>query len=149
MLVYPDTGYFYQWYYMEGDTTVMIPGENKQYYAPKGGLNREKDCYYKLRIAPKGFAECGVFTDCWKDTSTPKPKMRIFPNPNDGHFRLILPKGVVNVQILNANGQIVMTRKVEEGELLELSTGLANGLYFVKIFRGDGSSNTEKLVINR
>jgi hypothetical protein len=149
MLVYPDTGYLYQWCYTEGDTTVVIPGETKQYYAPPSGLDREKDCYYKVRIAPKGFAECGVFTDCWKDTSTPKPKMRIFPNPNDGHFRLILPKGVVNVQILNANGQIVMTRKVEEGELLELSTGLANGLYFVKIFRADGSFNTEKLVINR
>ena len=68
---------------------------------------------------------------------------------NNGQFRLMLPEGTVNVHILNVNGQVVMARKVDGDELLEMNTGLANGLYFVKSVREDGSFNTEKLIINR
>ena len=66
-----------------------------------------------------------------------------------GQFRLMLPEGTVNVQILNANGQVVMSRKVDGDNMLDMSMALANGLYFVKSFRHDGSFDTEKLIINR
>ena len=148
MLVYPDTGYLYQWY-EGGNNNIIIPDATEQYYAPKDGLRLDVDCYYKVRIAPKGFADCDVFTDCWRDTATIVSKMRILPNPNDGQFRLLIPEGTVSVQILNVNGQVVMMRKVNGDEILEMNTGLANGLYFVKTFRADGNLNTEKLVINR
>ena len=143
MLVYPDTGLLYQWY---RDGAVIDTDGNKQYYAPKGGLL--PGACYQVRVASH-LGACGAITEPWCNNTSKYSKLRILPNPNDGQFRLILPEDVVSVQILNVNGQVVMMRKVEGDEVLEMNTGLANGLYFVKTFRADGSFNTEKLVIYR
>ena len=144
MLIYPDTGFLYQWF----KNDILQVGETKQYYVPGGTLT--DDTCYQVRITPIGSSNnCGVKTPCWKDKPSPSSELRILPNPNDGQFRLLLPEGTVNVHILNANGQVVMARKVDGDELLEMNIGLANGLYFVKTFLEDGSFNTEKLIINR
>ena len=142
MLVYPEAGLLYQWY----KDDVPIDAATQQYYAPVGGLL--PGACYQVHVA-RNLGACGALTDCWKNTSSKTEKVRVLPNPNDGQFRLMIPEGTVNVQILNVNGQVVMTRKVDGDEVLEMNTGLANGLYFVKTFRADGSFNTEKLVINR
>lgn len=142
MLIYPDPGLQYQWY----KNNSLIEGENKQYYYPKGGL--EDSACYKVAVYPANPDSCGIVTDsvCIVSSSA---QLRILPNPNNGQFRLHLPDGAVSVQILNANGQVVMARKTDGDELLEMNTSLANGLYFVKTFLKDGSYNTEKLIINR
>ena len=145
MLVYPDPGKKYQWY----KNGVPIDGATKQYYAPDGGLPLDTTYKYTVRVATMDINYCYEFTEEWHYYPVPSPKMRILPNPNDGQFRLQLPDDAVSVQILNANGQVVMTRKAEGDELLEMNTGLVNGLYFVKTFLKDGSCNTEKLIINR
>ena len=142
MLVYPQAGLFYQWYKDE----VLIETATEQYYAPKEGLL--PGACYQVRVA-RNLGSCGTITTCWKDTSMATVRVRILPNPNDGQFQLQLPDDAVSVQILNANGQVVMTRKADGDELLEMNIGLANGLYFVKTFLKDGSFNTEKLIINR
>jgi hypothetical protein len=148
MLIYPDSGYVYQWYNKDG----LISGAIKQYFYPgEYGLGTELkvgDCY-KLVVSPISSDSCGVEIDTCITQSSQSEKISILPNPNNGQFRLMLPEGTVNVQILNVNGQVVMARKVDGDELLEMNTGLANGLYFVKSFREDGNFNTEKLIINR
>lgn len=143
MLVYPQAGLRYQWY-KGGDP---IPGATQQYYAPDGGLLLNTS--YKVHVAPMDPDSCGLFSDEWTYSGTAASKVRILPNPNNGRFRLLLPEGTVDVQILNANGQLVLSRKTDGATELEMDTGLANGLYFVKTYRQDGSFNTEKLIINR
>jgi hypothetical protein len=145
MLVYPDSGKKYQWY----KNNVPIDGATKQYYAPDGGLPLDTTYKYTVRVATMDINYCFKSTEEWHYTPDKSTKMLILPNPNDGQFRLMLPEDAVNVQIFNANGQVVMTRKTDGNELLDMSTGLTNGLYFVKTFLKDGSCNTEKLIINR
>lgn len=145
MLIYPKDSLFYQWYKDE----EPILGANGQYYVLDTDTNAQNGCY-KVLVTPQTPGACGSFTDtCCVNNPTSHSKTLILPNPNDGQFRLMIPEGTVNVQILDVNGQVVMARKVDGDEMLEMNTGLANGLYFVKTFRTDGSFNTEKLVINR
>lgn len=148
MLVYPDANLQYQWY----KNGVAINNATKQYYYPADyelESSLEMDACYQVLVAAKEPGTCGTYTDCWVDVPSQSAKIRILPNPNDGQFRLMLPEGTVNVQILNANGQVVMSRKVDGDNMQDMSTALANGLYFVKSFRQDGSFDTEKLIINR
>ena len=148
MLVYPDANLQYQWY----KNGVAINNATKQYYYPADyelESSLEMDACYQVLVAAKEPGTCGTYTDCWVDVPSQSAKIRILPNPNDGQFRLMLPEGTVNVQILNANGQVVMSRKVDGDNMLDMSMALANGLYFVKSFRHDGSFDTEKLIINR
>lgn len=145
MLVYPDAGYQYQWY----KNDVLIDGATKQYYAPEGVSLNDTNKYKVEVCVSKLDKYCCKLSNEWHDTHKRSSKIRILPNPNNGQFRLMLPEDAVNVQIFNANGQVVMTRKTDGNELLDMSTGLTNGLYFVKTFLKDGSCNTEKLIINR
>ena len=130
----------------------MIEGATKQYYYPsdytfEGSL--DLDACYQVAVHSSDPDSCGIITDCWMPPTTRSAKIHILPNPNNGQFRLLLPEGTVSVQVLNANGQTVMTRKVNGVLVVDMTTNLTNGLYFVKTFRQDGSFNTEKLVINR
>ena len=142
MLIYPKANLLYQWY----ENGVAVPDETRQYYAPNGGL--QKHTCYKVLARPLD-DKCGVLTKCWELTDTSTTKVRILPNPNNGQFRLLLPEGTVSVQVLNANGQTAMTRDVNGVVVVDMTTNLANGLYFVKTFRKDGIFNIEKLIINR
>ena len=148
MLIYPEADLQYQWY----KNNVVIIGATKQYYYPsdytlEGSL--DMDACYQVEVRPNDLYLCGIMTDCWEKPESVAEKIRILPNPNDGRFRLMLPVESTKVQILNANGQVVMSRKVDGTNMLDLSVGLANGFYIVKVFRENGEIYTEKLVINR
>ena len=148
MLIYPEADLQYQWY----KNNVVIIGATKQYYYPsdytlEGSL--DMDACYQVEVRPNDLYLCGIMTDCWEKPESVAEKIRILPNPNDGRFRLMLPVESTEVQILNANGQVVMSRKVDGTNMLDLSVGLANGFYIVKVFRENGEIYTEKLVINR
>ena len=148
MLIYPEANLQYQWY----KNDVMIVGATKQYYYPsdytlEGSL--DVDACYQVEARPNDPDLCGIWTDCWKKPESTTEKILVLPNPNNGQFRLLLPEGTVRVQVLDANGQTLMTRAVYGELVVDMNTNLANGLYLVKTFRQDGSSNTEKLVINR
>ena len=148
MLIYPEADLQYQWY----KNNVVIIGATKQYYYPsdytlEGSL--DMDACYQVEVRPNDPYLCGIMTDCWEKPESVAEKIRILPNPNDGRFRLMLPVESTEVQILNANGQVVMSRKVDGTNMLDLSVGLANGFYIVKVFRENGEIYTEKLVINR
>ena len=148
MLIYPEADLQYQWY----KNNVVIIGATKQYYYPsdythEGSL--DMDACYQVEVRPNDPYLCGIMTDCWEKPESVAEKIRILPNPNDGQFRLMLPGESAEVQILNANGQVVMSRKVDGTNMLDLSVGLANGFYIVKVFRENGEIYTEKLVINR
>ena len=148
MLIYPEADLQYQWY----KNNVVIIGATKQYYYPsdythEGSL--DMDACYQVEVRPNDPYLCGIMTDCWEKPESVAEKIRILPNPNDGQFRLMLPVESAEVQVLNANGQVVMSRKVDGTNMMDMSVGLANGFYIVKVFRENGEIYTEKLVINR
>lgn len=160
MLYYPDNSFnFYHWW----KNSQRIEGAQKYYYDPREYDFEEyldtSACYSVEMFGQSGgdWDDCYSHSaGCWKpsmvqsiNSTAQFAKVRILPNPNSGHFRLLLPEGTANVQILDANGQLVLSRKTDGSTELEMDTCLANGLYFVKTYRQDGSFNTEKLIINR
>ena len=87
---------------------------------------------------PPSRTENGVNTD---------PQFNVFPNPTSGHMMIALknenfPDQQVAIDVVNIFGQIVLHDKSElvNGSLtksLELSNGLASGMYMVNITIGD------------
>ncbi len=80
----------------------------------------------------------------------------VFPNPTDGHFRLILPGEPIGsscaLQILNTMGAIVHTRGIDhlkDGGIVDIALpDLPSGLYFLH-FNSGYRIYTDKLVIRR
>ena len=80
----------------------------------------------------------------------------VYPNPSDGHFRLVLPEKPINpscsLQIINTVGSIVHSSEIDyfHGMIqvdLDISH-LQNGLYFLK-FNSGYRIYLDKLIINR
>ncbi len=63
----------------------------------------------------------------------------IFPNPSDGRISLHLPNPapIVEVQILNAVGQVLSKKQFSINTSLELEINGAPGFYFLKVVNGD------------
>ena len=92
-------------------------------------------------------AEIGV----WNDDA----KINLRPNPTDGVLFLDMTAWqgqVVQVQVINAQGQLVSNRQYNiESELLEmnLDATLANGLYYLVLRPVNGKVTTAKFVLAR
>lgn len=72
-------------------------------------------------------------------------KWTLFPNPSQGLVDIQGPSGAekrnVNVQVFNANGQVVFQRD-KKGEEFQMDlSSLPKGMYFVKILSGDQNSS--------
>jgi hypothetical protein len=80
----------------------------------------------------------------------------VYPNPSDGHFRLILPENPINpscsIQIVNTMGSIVYTSEVArspEKPIIEITVPhLSDGLYFLK-FNSGYRIYIDKLIIKK
>lgn len=71
------------------------------------------------------------------------PKIMAYPNPSVGTLRISNGFESANFRILNIHGQLVQTGGLdEESTLIELSSKLDNGLYFLLI---DAAGKTESL----
>ncbi len=94
------------------------------------------------------FANCTVtsLTEDNKDHNA----IAIYPNPNQGTFKLFSATKMEQVQIFNLKGQVVFDQS-REGLYetnVELDSKLENGLYFLRIRNVKGIWKTKKLVIN-
>ncbi len=72
-------------------------------------------------------------------------EVQVLPNPNKGNFQLKLPSKA-EVTIVNAIGEIVYFKHLEEGTHTLYLNELAKGMYSLKAI-GDGTVHTIKLVI--
>ena len=67
--------------------------------------------------------------------------MSIYPNPNNGMFRIDFSniEGDATYEIINANGAVVETRDINvmNGETMNFNHDLRPGTYFVRIINGD------------
>jgi len=87
----------------------------------------------------------------WNDDA----EINLRPNPTDGVLFLDMTAWqgqVVQVQVINAQGQLVSNRQYNiESELLEmnLDATLANGLYYLVLRPVNGKVTTAKFVLAR
>ena len=142
MLVYPQAGLLYQWY----KSGERLDGETRQYYIPSAGL--EANILYTVQVRPQIPGGCGIWTD-WSWDGTRTGRMSIVPNPNDGHFTLLLPAPAISVSIYSAAGEVVLQKELSGTDRVSVNSGLANGLYLLKIVQEEGTIITEKLIINK
>lgn len=80
--------------------------------------------------------------------------LRVYPNPTAGAFYADLSSWAgqrVTLSVLNATGQAVMVRQMEGGDQtsLQLPSGLANGLYYLRITAADGASTAQRFVVQK
>jgi len=59
--------------------------------------------------------------------------VRIFPNPTTGAFSLESDVKIDQVQILNAQGQLVQERNSNQSEVVNMNVTLPSGVYFIHI----------------
>ena len=67
--------------------------------------------------------------------------IQLYPNPNNGEFRLHLPnKGIYDVIVLNVHGSIVHRDKLNGGKIhvVHLSDQLPSGNYIIQV-KSDGT----------
>ena len=142
MLVYPQAGLLYQWY----KSGERLDGETRQYYIPSDGL--EANILYTVQVRPQIPDGCGIRAD-WSWDGTRTGRVSIVPNPNDGHFTLLLPAPAVSVSVYSATGEVVLQKELSGSDRVNVNSGLANGLYLLKIVQEEGTIITEKLIINK
>jgi hypothetical protein len=75
--------------------------------------------------------------------------LSIRPNPADQYFTFHLPEGFFSMQLFDASGKLVRNRPdLTEKSNLQFYTGdLENGLYFLRVFSGNGRCSDSRLII--
>jgi hypothetical protein len=65
--------------------------------------------------------------------------MRLYPNPANGHTMLETRlTGEKQIVVLSSSGQVVEQFRTRESNLLISTSGLSDGVYYVKCIGGDG-----------
>jgi hypothetical protein len=82
------------------------------------------------------------------DTDNSLNKLSIYPNPNNGLFKLYLGEGnsLSKVEVYNLTGQVVYSTASNNSELSLDLTNLAKGVYLVKVLNNSITS-TGKVII--
>ena len=73
----------------------------------------------------------------------------IYPNPNEGNFKVILEdfQTCNEIRIWNSVGQLIQTIPASDKVIINLNLSLQKGIYLVE-FRGEDRSITDKLVVH-
>jgi predicted alpha/beta superfamily hydrolase len=95
-----------------------------------------------------------LFSDLYINTSSKDMysnslnDFQLFPNPASDHISIHSKNNETcwNVQLLNANGELLLEQKIKNDEILNTSN-LANGLYLLKGLDSKGYSVTKKIII--
>lgn len=120
-------GTAYQWYFngavIVGATSqTYTPTQNGDYTVYTSGPN---GCYNVSAIY--NYLITGI-----KSINPGENDIRIFPNPNTGNFRVILPQEDCKIVITNSIGQVVL-QKTLAGELEHDFQLSQSGVYFIEV----------------
>lgn len=72
--------------------------------------------------------------------------VRIYPNPAHANFVVEAPDKK-NIEVVNSIGQVVYSRSMNESTLRVTTANWPRGIYFVRLFSGDTTVYTGKLVV--
>jgi len=78
---------------------------------------------------------------------TEKTGMKIYPNPNDGHFKVMIPNETEKIEIRNISGQSVLKYNPHGLTTLDLSIS-QNGIYSISA-KTETSNHTVKVIVAR
>lgn len=71
----------------------------------------------------------------------------IYPNPNNGTFKVITKTALSEINIYSQNGTFIKTIKVDKSESAEISvSGLQTGIYLIEL-KNDAAKSWKKVVI--
>lgn len=82
------------------------------------------------------------------DEDVPGNEFKVYPNPTNGEFQIILGNSIedAELKIYNAIGEMIITRKLFNPENKIDLNEFADGVYLLKIFRDKQLINQEKIV---
>lgn len=96
-----------------------------------------------------GIHSCGCSSVGFKEASH-VVSLKVFPNPSNGNeIAFVSDKAVKEINIINAIGQVVYTRKssISESTVVLRNLGLAKGVYYA-VVKNEVGTKTEKLIID-
>ncbi len=96
-----------------------------------------------------GIHSCGCSSVGFKENAAVS-YLKLFPNPSNGNeIAFVCDKAIKEINIINAIGQVVYTRKnaTEESTIVLRILNLAKGVYYVSVKNTVGNK-TEKLIID-
>jgi hypothetical protein len=75
----------------------------------------------------------------------------LYPNPNNGSFKLKIDKQADNGELvlINSIGQEVYSQKIQQGENIIITQGLASGLYNYILLQDKRQIGNVKLTIDK
>lgn len=80
-------------------------------------------------------------------TSTEADHYKIFPNPSNGTFYISNTANIKRFQVINAFGQEIFEKEVNNPSTVTVQIEEPRGVYFVKVYTKDGSTETRKIII--
>ena len=90
---------------------------------------------------------CGTILSI-NDKKNDQTAFNIYPNPNNGEQVSIVGENIKTIELLNVQGKLLKTFKVNSSELLINLENQAKGIYFVKAQFNNGTIVIKKLVAN-
>lgn len=78
-------------------------------------------------------------------------QISIYPNPVKESFQIDATSDVSQIQLMNNNGQIVLTKQINsnQSEVRVNTEDLNSGIYMVRMTLSDGSSQSVKIIIDK
>ncbi|MCC6939386.1 MAG: choice-of-anchor B family protein [Flavobacteriales bacterium] len=72
----------------------------------------------------------------------------VWPNPNDGSFRIQLPEGVHGtLEVVDATGRVVIQQRIRTAGIIDQGPGLSAGTYVVRILGTNGQQFQSTVVV--
>ncbi|MFM2037908.1 MAG: hypothetical protein RL432_847 [Bacteroidota bacterium] len=71
----------------------------------------------------------------------------IYPNPSNGTFYISNTANIKKFQVINAFGQELFTKELNQSNTVTVSIEEPRGVYFVKVTTKDGRTETRKIII--
>ncbi len=121
-----------------GDYFDMISDNTGAHLAWANTLNGEQDAYYSRIIPP--------ITSSIANNEGITP-LNISPNPVKDVFEINGDFNNLNIAIYSALGEVVFERVYQQKQIINISN-LAEGIYFLKVKKNDGSTIIKKLIKN-
>ncbi|MFN0203387.1 MAG: T9SS type A sorting domain-containing protein [Bacteroidia bacterium] len=125
---------------MRDAAQIYLDADSTLYGGAHSEIIRKKFCEVSLMIG----------NDCIFVGNQPQIleiQWNLYPNPNNGQFRLALPNTSAdyNLSLLNAQGQIVWQKKVQSMETIQ--TALPQGVYYAQLVENGKVVGRKKVVV--
>lgn len=93
-------------------------------------------------------AEVQLFgTELGKENFTQKDNVKLYPNPNNGHFTISQHEAIGEIVVFDALGKVVKQLDAKNATVQEINMeGVESGLYFVKT-NGEHTSMIKKMIV--